>query len=143
MTRSFVLPWLVVTALVAVVGCGSPPPATDGAAAGQGTAAGHVPTYARPAALADLPLVELVGPAATGAGTVPVFEWRPLAGADSYLLSVRGPDRRGWAWSGTETSVRYGGVVEGQAGPTIVPGMYWSVAAFDAAGPLLALSELR
>jgi len=135
--RSNTLPWLVVTAIIAVVGCGSPAPAADGAASAQ------TPSYARPAALADFPMVELVGPAATGAGPVPVFEWRAMAGADTYLLSVRGPDRRGWAWSGTETSVRYGGVVEGQSGPTIVPGMYWSVAAFDAGGPLLALSELR
>ena len=97
----------------------------------------------RPAALRHLPLVELVGPAATNAGPAPVFEWRTVDGALAYRLSVRGPETRTWAWSGPETSVRYGGVAEGQSGPTIVPGSRWSVAAFSGDGSLLALSELR
>jgi hypothetical protein len=97
----------------------------------------------RPAALKHLPLVELVGPAATNAGPVPIFEWGLVDGAEAYRLSVRGPDARMWAWSGSETSVRYGGVAEGQSGPTIVPGSRWSVAAFGGDGSLVALSDLR
>lgn len=97
----------------------------------------------RPAVLQHLPLVELVGPTATNAGPVPVFEWQAVSGADAYRLSVRGPGARTWAWTGEETSVRYGGVAEGQAGPTIIPGSVWSVAALGSDGSLLALSGLR
>jgi hypothetical protein len=88
-------------------------------------------------------MVELVGPAAIGAGPAPLFEWRPIDGASKYRLSVRGPELRSWAWAGAATSIRYGGVTEGQAGPTIVPGTFWSVAALGGDGSLLALSELR
>jgi len=123
-----------------VVGCGGASQTGAGVAAEAG-AAGDADR--RPAALRHLPLVELVGPAATNAGPAPVFEWRTVDGAHAYRLSIRGPETRTWAWSGPETSVRYGGVAEGQSGPTIVPGSRWSVAAFSGDGSLLALSELR
>jgi hypothetical protein len=137
MTRSFVLSLLLVGGLVGLVACAptaSDPGSKAPSAEGQ---------YPRPAALADLPLIELVGPATTGSGSAPLFEWRPVAAAADYRLSVRGPDFRTWAWAGPETIVRYGGVSEGQSGPTIVPGTLWSVAAFGVDGSILALSELR
>jgi hypothetical protein len=149
MTRSFALRLLFVAGVVGLVACSPVPTTPDGGAdAFQGAegaedAAGSGATYARPAALSNLPLVELVGPASTGAGPAPVFEWRPIDGASKYRLSVRGPELRSWAWAGATTSVRYGGVTEGQAGPTIIPGTYWSVAALGGDGSLLALSELR
>jgi hypothetical protein len=147
MTRSLVLPSLILTTLIALVGCGSSETGSSETGSSvpgsDGMAVGAAPSYPRPAVLADLPLVELVGPGVTDAGLVPVFEWRSFAGAENYLLSVRGPDRRGWAWSGTGTTIRYGGVAEGQTGPTIVPGMFWSVAALGSDASLLALSELR
>jgi hypothetical protein len=149
MTRSFALRSLFVAGVVGLAACSPASSAQDGV--GQGTqgaqgaeiaeAAGGA--YARPAALSEVPLVELVGPATTGAGPAPVFEWRPIDGASKYRLSVRGPELRSWAWAGAATSVRYGGVTEGQAGPTIIPGTFWSVAALGGDGSLLALSELR
>jgi hypothetical protein len=152
MTRSFALRLLLVAGVVGLIAC-SPAPATPdtGASGDQGAegvesapgAESVQGTYARPAALSSLPLVELVGPASTGAGPAPLFEWRPIDGASKYRLSVRGPDLRSWAWAGATTSVRYGGVTEGQAGPTIIPGTFWSVAALGGDGSLLALSELR
>jgi hypothetical protein len=133
MTRIVALMALLVGGAIVLVAC-SPIEAGAPGAAG---------TYPRPAALADLPLVELLRPATTGAGSAPVFEWRPVGGASDYRLSVRGPGFRHWAWAGPETSVRYGGVAEGQSGPTIIPGSMWSVAALGGDGSLLALSELR
>ena len=93
--------------------------------------------------LSHLPLVDLVGPAALGAGDVPMFEWKNVAGAAAYRLSVLGPTGPRWGWQGTATTVRYGGVVEGQQGPTLVAGSFWSVAAVDGDGRMVALSELR
>ena len=129
---------LLATAASLFAACGSP--STEPPQAGQ---QGTVESFPRPAALANLPLVELIGPAATDAGPAPVFEWRSVVGAAADRLSVRGPDFRNWAWAGSGTSVRYGGVTEGQAGPTIIPGTVWSVAALGADGSILALSGLR
>jgi hypothetical protein len=137
MTRSFALTLFLVGGMIGLVACSPAASIPDEGAAG---AAGAFP---RPASLANLPLVDLIGPATTGAGPAPVFEWRPVDGARDYRLSVRGPAFRSWAWAGPETSVRYGGVTEGQSGPTIIPGTHWSVAALGADGSLLALSELR
>jgi len=129
---------LLATAATLLAACGSsstePPPSGQQATA---------ESFPRPAGLVDLPLVELVGPATTAAGPAPVFEWRSVDEAEAYRLSVRGPDFRSWAWVGSETTIRYGGVVEGQAGPTIIPGTVWSVAALGRDGAILALSGLR
>jgi hypothetical protein len=132
-------------ALAAVVAAcgGASPGGAETAATDEGPPAAAATDDGRPAALRHLPLVELVGPAATNAGPVPVFEWQAVGGADAYRLSVRGPEARTWAWFGPETSVRYGGVAEGQSGPTIIPGTVWSVAALGGDGSLLALSGLR
>jgi hypothetical protein len=129
---------LLATATTLLAACGSP--STEPPPAGHQAT---VESFPRPAALANLPLVELIGPAPTAAGPAPVFEWRSVDGAATYRLSVRGPDFRNWAWAGSGTSVRYGGVTDGQAGPTIIPGTVWSVAALGADGSILALSGLR
>lgn len=129
---------LLATAATLFATCGSP--STEAPPSGQ---LATIASFPRPAALANLPLVELIAPAATAAGPAPVFEWRSVDGAAAYRLSVRGPDARTWAWAGSETSIRYGGVAEGQAGPTIIPGTVWSVAALGADGSILALSGLR
>ncbi len=128
---------LLATAATLFAACGSS--STGSPAARQATAA----SFPRPAALANLPLVELVAPATTAAGPAPVFEWRSVDGAQAYRLSVRGPDFRSWAWVGSDTTIRYGAITEGQAGPTIIPGTLWSVAALGGDGSILALSELR
>jgi hypothetical protein len=145
---------LTAAAVLMLAACGgsaaSPAPVADPISPGLPAAtqpaaapAELVVTYPRPNALAELPLVELVAPGALNAGPAPLFEWRASEGAASYRLSVRGPEGLAWAWQGPQTSVRYGGVAEGQAGPTIVPGMLWSVAALGGDGSLVALSELR
>jgi hypothetical protein len=140
----FVLTVAMLSVLVAACGGTGPSGPGEGNTSASGTGvAGVAGAYGRPPALARLPLVDLVGPAAMNAGPAPVFEWRGVDNAVTYRLSVRGPEIRTWAWSGPETSVRYGGVSEGQSGPTIVPGTVWSVAALGADGSLLALSELR
>ena len=105
---------------VAACGCASPGVA-EPAVIDDGPPATVAMADGRPAVLQHLPLVELVGPTATNAGPVPVFEWQAVSGADAYRLSVRGPEARTWAWTGAETSIRYGGVAEGQAGPRSSP----------------------
>ena len=137
----FVLTAAMLSVLVAACGGAGPSGSDEGSTSASGADASGA--YRRPPALARLPLVELVGPAATNAGPAPVFEWRGVDSAVAYRLSVRGPEIRTWAWSGPETSVRYGGVAEGQSGPAIVPGTVWSVAALRGDGSVLALSELR
>jgi len=102
-----------------------------------------VTTRPRPAALAALPTVELLAPAELGAGRAPDFAWSSVDGANSYRLSVLGPDGPAWAWQGADTSVRYGGVPAGTSGPSLRAGSWWSVSAYNSTGELLALSELR
>lgn len=153
MKASIVMRCLIGASVFMLSACGSASAPSMGATASdKGAATSAAPNdvataaaslHPRPAALADLPFVELVGPSTTGAGLAPIFEWRAADGASGYRLSVRGPQQRSWAWSGKATSVRYGGTVDRQAGPVIVPGMRWSVAAFDHDGSIVALSELR
>jgi hypothetical protein len=136
--------------LVVVVGCSgaatpSAPPAAAGAPAAEadGTSTStSVATIARPATLADLAAVTLTGPAEMNVGSNPTFEWTAVDGAAAYRLVVLGPDAPRWAWTGTATSVQYGG--SGAAGsPTLKPGSWWSVAALGADGSVMALSDLR
>jgi hypothetical protein len=119
--------------------------AGNAAAAGgpESTTAGSGTTLPRPALFADLPLVDLVAPVEAGAGRAPVFEWKAVAGAASYRLSVLAPDAPSWAWLGAETRVRYGGVSEGVNGPSLRPGSWWSVAALTGNGTVTAMSDLR
>jgi hypothetical protein len=142
----------IAAALVVAVGCSGPGPvAPDGGAAAPvgaapAGAAGQAdvrPAIARPALLADLASVELREPPLTNAGPVPVFAWTAVDGAATYRLTVLGPDGPRWGWEGPETSIRYGAVADGQRGPVIVPGSWWSVAALAADGELLAASDLR
>lgn len=97
---------------------------------------------------AGLPAIELVAPAESGGGEVPVFEWKPVDGAVRYRLVV--VDSGGaplWSWSGSETTVRLGGLLEepaeGTPGPVISAGSSWSVVAFGADGAPLAVSTVR
>jgi hypothetical protein len=140
---------LLLTAVAVVAACGggvtpaaipSADPAASPPRLGEADPARTIP---RPAALADLPLVQLVAPDEVEAGRAPTFEWSPVGAADAYRLSVLGPDGPMWAWQGEATSIRYGGVPDGTNGPSLVPGSWWSVAALAADGSVVALSELR
>jgi hypothetical protein len=97
---------------------------------------------ARPAAVGHLPEVILLAPAELGAGRAPTFSWGAVAGASTYRLVVLGPDAPRWAWTGPDTSVRYGGTA-GEDGPSLVAGSWWSVAALDQTRTSIALSPLR
>ena len=121
-------------------------PVTGDVAAADGpeaTMTGSGATLPRPALFADLPLIDLVAPAETNAGRAPTFEWMAVAGAATYRLSVLAPDAPSWAWLGTDTSVRYGGVPDGVGGPSLRPGSWWSVAALAEDGTITAMSDLR
>ena len=113
------------------------------ASEGQHPAPSSAATLPRPAQFADLPLIDLVGPAETDAGRAPTFEWKAVAGAATYRLSVLAPDAPSWAWMGADTRVRYGGVQEGVVGPSLRAGSWWSVAALSVDGMITAMSDLR
>jgi hypothetical protein len=140
---------MAAAAVLAACGGGSAPAAAPAAAPTAPAAvpaaapAGVATTIDRPAALADLASVELREPGVTDAGPAPVFAWDAVDGAATYRLSVLGPDGPRWAWEGDATSIRYGGVEDGQAGPAIVAGSWWSVSAMDPSGELVAASVLR
>ena len=95
------------------------------------------------AAPLDLQPVELLAPGELDAGPTPIFEWSPVEAAVGYRLTLLGPAGPRRAWEGVETSVRYGGLEEGQAGPALELGSWWSVAAIDEQGLPVALSALR
>lgn len=81
----------------------------------------------------------------TEGGSHPLLEWQPVDGATAYWLILRDSSGRAyWAWSGTETSVRVGGGDRTELNQTAAlhEVMTWSVAALDAAGQLLAVSDL-
>jgi hypothetical protein len=92
-----------------------------------------------------LPRIEVLGPPDRGAGDVPLFSWKPVDRAVTYDLVVLGPDGPLWAWRGTQTEVRLGGLpVErppGMGGPVVVAGTCWSVIALDASGHTIAASD--
>lgn len=92
--------------------------------------------------------MELLAPPTSGAGEAPHFEWRAVDGAASYRLFILdGAGAPLWAWQGPETSVWMGGTSrqrrEGEAGPSIVAGSTWTIAALDAEDHVLAISEVR
>lgn len=74
----------------------------------------------------------------------PLLEWEPVPGAAVYSVSVYTPDGVGyWAWRTDATSVHLGGdprLDDDASGPSTVPGMTWSVIAFDAARLPIAAS---
>jgi len=83
----------------------------------------------------------------SGGGTRPAFEWEPVDDAFMYSVVLRGPDGRGyWGWEGRVTSIHLGGeplIEEGKPGPSLVEGMSWHVAAYDADFDMIALSRRR
>jgi hypothetical protein len=92
--------------------------------------------------------VKLVGPAEHGAGTAPTFRWTAVPGAARYQLFVRDAQGRPiWAWEGTDTSVRLGGLSidlpAAAPGPRLTPGATWLVLALGADGKVRAVSEVR
>jgi hypothetical protein len=149
-TRRIVL--LIGAAALALAACGSAgdpgtttsPNASGGVAAGVASdVANPVTTRPRPSLLGDLPTIELLAPTEFDAGRAPTFEWAPVDTAATYRLSVLAPDAPTWAWLGSATSVRYGGVPEGVNGPSLRPGSWWSVTALAGNGAVLAVSDLR
>ena len=80
-------------------------------------------------------------------GPRPELAWEPVEGAALYQVVLFAPDGSAyWAWQGTETSVPVGGrplLREEARGPRVANGMSWSVAAYDADGLPIALSEQR
>ncbi|MBU2602616.1 MAG: hypothetical protein KKA32_10705 [Actinobacteria bacterium] len=123
---------------------------TTAGGAGAGTATTNEVVEETPGTPIDAGLapIELTGPATSGAGEVPTFEWEAVDGAARYRLVVLDGDGEPlWAWNGAETSVNLGGLPEERpadiSGPIITPGSSWSVAAFAADGSPLAVSVLR
>jgi hypothetical protein len=74
----------------------------------------------------------------------PLLSWEPIDGATVYAVTVTAPTGLAyWAWRTDTTSVHLGGdprLDDGQSGPSTVPGMTWSVLAFDADGRPIAAS---
>lgn len=88
--------------------------------------------------------VETVTPD-SGGGTRPLLEWEPIDGAHMYSVVLLTPSGEAyWGWEGTATEVHVGGepqLEEFAAGPSIVPGMSWSVAAYDDDFHVIAVSQ--
>ena len=89
--------------------------------------------------LADLPL--LTEPSDD---LRPLLAWGLVDGAVLYSITVTAPTGAAyWAWQTDATSVHLGGdprLDDDQSGPSTVPGMTWSVIAFDGDGRPLAAS---
>ena len=145
---------VLIVAGLALAACGSGGsggPRGDGAddaasPAGASSGSGTPTVLVRPGIFADLPEVTLLAPGAEDAGLVPEFSWEAVDGAASYRLSILGPDRPLWAWSGTDTTVSLGlreGPSEAVPGLELPPGSWWSVAALDDDGQVVAVSALR
>jgi len=139
---------LVGAAVLAVAACGSAgepatTPSTNSSGGVAAVVASPVTTRPRPSLLGDLSTIELLAPTESDAGRAPTFEWAPVDKAATYRLLVLAPDAPTWAWLGSATSVRYGGVPEGANGPSLRPGSWWSVTALTGDGSVLAVSDLR
>jgi hypothetical protein len=137
MTRIRLVPALLALALLA--GCSGHHPTTAGPPA---TPASHLAT---PAGMSE---VRLTAPPERGAGTAPTFRWDAVDGVDRYQLFVRDAQGRAiWAWEGTGTSVRLGGLSidlpAGAAGPRLTAGATWLVLALGADGRVRAVSAVR
>jgi hypothetical protein len=155
-TRTRQLALLAGVAVLAVAACGSAggaatTPTTDTSTDTSGAVApvdaspeeNPVTTRPRPSLFVDLPTIDLLAPAELDAGRAPTFEWSAIDAAATYRLSVLAPDAPTWAWLGSATSVRYGGVPEGTNGPSLRTGSWWSVTALADDGAVLAVSDLR
>ncbi|MFT7607766.1 MAG: hypothetical protein ACI9MX_000822 [Candidatus Aldehydirespiratoraceae bacterium] len=76
-------------------------------------------------------------------GPRPLLSWAPVAEAQRYTLVVLGLNGDPyWAWSGVDTSVAMGGITDPDVvGPWVHEPMTWTVAAIDATGLAIALSD--
>jgi hypothetical protein len=132
-------------ALSILASCGGDPggESADGPRSG---VPGPTVTVAVPSALESLPTVELTEPGSSAVGETPRFGWRPVEGAAEYRLVVTDATGPVWAWQGPETTVRFGGVDDPQPGyigiRLLDPG-WWSVAALDGDGRVMAVSVRR
>jgi hypothetical protein len=109
------------------------------------TTAGEVDEVDLPGRL-GLPEITLLTPT-SGGGTRPILEWEAVDGAAGYEVALNGPGG-GIYWAGwaTGTSIPVGGeplVDPAYSGPSVSAGMTWSVAAYDADGYLVAISNMR
>lgn len=77
------------------------------------------------------------------AGVRPLLSWSAVDGAALYrVVVVDGDGAPYWAWSGSDTEVFVGGVDDATLpGAVVSEAMTWSVAALDADGLPLALSD--
>ena len=92
----------------------------------------------------DLGIGLVVLESVTDAGSHPTLAWQQVQGASSYWLVVHDAEGRPyWAWTGSGTSVRIGGGDRSETNQTaaVHESLTWRVAAFDADGVLVALSE--
>lgn len=157
------LRWLApLTALIlssAACGGGGGSAATTGGAAtsttagvmttGPGTTAGTTSqttgTSSTQPAVPGTALMELLTPS-EGLGERPLLEWAPVAGAVLYQVTVLEPDGAPyWSWQGEAASVAFGGGPADDpdtSGARLLTAKSWFVAAFDAAGDLLATSPI-
>ncbi len=76
-------------------------------------------------------------------GPRPLLTWAAVDGTARYTLVVLDSDGAPyWAWSGTETTIHLGGFDDPDAiGPWVHEPMTWTVAATDADGKPLAISQ--
>jgi len=91
-----------------------------------------------------VPLVTLLTPE-SGGGSRPELAWDAVDGAFFYSIVLFDPTGGAyWGWEGTTTAVHVGGepvINEGLSGPSVIDGMAWQVAAYDADQNLIALSD--
>lgn len=90
----------------------------------------------------ESPLDDIATDAAP-AGARPLLSWTGVDGAVLYRVVVVDADGAPyWAWSGSETQVPVGGVEDpALPGAIVFESMTWSVAALDADGVPLAISD--
>lgn len=143
---------LAAVAAVAVLAasCSAPdssdPPRQDTSVESESGSA-TTPTIASGEVLLDgLPTVELTGPPSARAGHYPLFSWEPVPAAATYQLVVSDPTGPIWAWEGTETLIRFGGLIEepppDYGGPSLDGPACWSVVAVDTNGHVVAASAV-
>lgn len=83
--------------------------------------------------------------AGSGLGERPLLQWEAVDGAAAYIVTVNHPDGPPlWAWEGPATEVPYGGGPADDpdtTGARLDQPARWFVAAIDAEGRLLAVSD--
>ena len=94
--------------------------------------------------LADRGVAELTLVATAEGGPNPTLAWESIDGAATYWLVVLdGAGAPYWAWTGSDTTVRFGGGVRTEPNQTAAlhEAMTWTVAAVSADGRIIAFSE--